>query len=99
MPARTAPVAPRARRGGHEFSPLGIGRGAPGRDVDLVRAEGVERLKHQAERASGFLGDVSLKDGHGAAGDEHVGTKGPAVGRKKLAAAAEGVEHVADDRG
>ena len=76
IPASTAPVAPRARRGGHQFSPLRVGGRSSGREVDFVGAESVESFKHQAEGLLRLFGNVDFQNGHGAARHHHVRAEG-----------------------
>jgi hypothetical protein len=74
---------------------------AGGGDVDLVGLEIVEGFEHQAEGfAAGGAGfrEGDFKDGHGAAGENHVVAEGADTGRKELMEVAHFVEDVAKER-
>jgi hypothetical protein len=61
--------------------------------------ERIESFEHQSEGLLRLLGDVDFQDGHGAARHHHIRTEGPALGREKLPALAESVEHIPHDGG
>ena len=92
--------AARSRRRGHQLAPQRI-RSATLRPRGKLR--GLRRESSASNISpngcSGSSETSTSTDGHGAARHHHVRAKGPALGRKKLPAPAEGVEYIPDDGG